>query len=119
VRAMAEEHGFDPGRVMPLGYSNGANIGAAMMLTGAARFPRAVLVRAMVPLTPERPPDLAGDEVLLERGLYDPMATAAQTKRLRGMLEEAGAKVTEHSARSGHELAKEDIEAAAHWLARG
>ena len=118
VRDMALEHGFDAGRVMALGYSNGANIAAAMLLTGAARFPRAVLVRAMVPLEPEPLPDLAGSEVLLETGLYDPMGTAAQTKRLRELLKSAGAEVTEHAARSGHEMTEGDIEAAARWLAR-
>jgi predicted esterase len=118
VREKAIEHGFDPARVMALGYSNGANIAAAMLLTGAARFPRSVLIRTMVPLEPDRLPDLAGDEVLLATGLYDPMATAAQTKRLRGLLESAGAVVTEHSERSGHQITEEDIEAAARWLAR-
>ena len=113
----AREHGFDAERVMAMGYSNGANIAAAMLLTGAARFPRAVLVRAMTPLQPEALPDLAGTEVLLATGLYDPMATAEQTRRLRDLLESAGAKVAEHAARSGHEMTQGDIEAATRWLA--
>ena len=71
-------------RVIALGYSNGANIAAAMLLTGAARFRRAVLMRPMAPLEPEPLPDLAGTEVLLATGLYDPIATAAQTRRLSG-----------------------------------
>jgi phospholipase/carboxylesterase len=118
VREMAREHGFDAGRVMALGYSNGANIAAAMLLTGAAAFPRSVLVRAMVPLEPEAQPDLTGTEVLLAAGLYDPLATAQQTKRLRGLLEGAGAKVTEHKEGTGHQMTAGDIEAAGRWLAR-
>jgi len=121
VREMALQHGFDPHHVMPFGYSNGANIAAAMLLTGAARFPRAVLIRPMVPLEPPilpTLPDLVGDEVLLANGLYDPLATPAQTTRLRQLLEGAGARVTEHPARSGHQLTQADIEAAATWLAR-
>jgi predicted esterase len=118
IREMALEHGFDPLRVMPFGYSNGANIAAAMLLTGTARFPRTVLIRPMVPLEPDTVPDLAGDEVLLANGLYDPLATAAQTLRLRQLLEAAGARVTEQPARSGHQITQGDIEAAAAWLAR-
>jgi predicted esterase len=118
VREKAREHGFDPERVMALGYSNGANIAAAMLLTGAAAFPRAVLIRAMVPLEPKTPPDLEGAEVLLETGLYDPLATAEQTGRLSELLENAGAKVTEHTERSGHEMTRGDIETAGRWLAR-
>lgn len=118
VREKAAEHGFDSERVMAMGYSNGANIAAAMLLTGAARFPRAVLARAMTPLEPEALPDLAETEVLLETGLYDAVAMAGQTARLRALLERAGALVTEHSEQSGHQMTQGDIEAARRWLAR-
>jgi len=118
VTEKAAEYGFDPARVMALGYSNGANIAAAMLLTGAAAFRRAVLIRTMVPLEPEKQPDLHGTEVLLSSGLYDPLATAQQTKHLRALLESAGATVTEHTERSGHQMTQGDIEAARRWLAR-
>jgi predicted esterase len=118
VRDKAGEHGFDAGLVMALGYSNGANIAAAMLLTGAAVFPRAVLVRAMVPLEPETLPELKGTEVLIEAGIYDPVATAEQTTRLGELLESAGATVTNHTERSGHEMTRGDIEAAGRWLGR-
>lgn len=118
VREKAQEHGFDAGKVLAFGYSNGANIAAAMLLTGAAVFSRAALVRAMVPLEPEQLPDLSGTEVLLAAGLYDPIATGAQTDRLAELLEAAGAKVTVHRERTGHQMTQGDIEAAGRWLAR-
>jgi phospholipase/carboxylesterase len=118
VKEKALEYGFDAARVMALGYSNGANIAAAMLLTGAAAFPRAVLVRAMVPLEPEPLPDLTGTEVLVASGIYDPIATQKQTRRLGELLESAGAQVTEHVERSGHEMTRGDIEVAGRWLAR-
>ena len=118
VTEKAREHAFDADRVMAFGYSNGANIAAAMLLTGAAAFPRSVLVRAMTPLEPERPPDLTGTEVLLAAGLYDPIANAEQTSHLGELLESAGAKVTGHAERAGHQMTQGDIEAAARWLAR-
>ena len=118
IREQAAEHGFDPTRVLALGYSNGANIAAAMLLTGAAVFPRAVLIRAMVPLEPATPPALAGTEVLLAAGRYDPIATPAQTRRLRELLEAGGATVTLHEENSGHQITRGDIEAATRWLAR-
>jgi predicted esterase len=119
LREKAVEHGFDADRVIALGYSNGANIAAAMLLTGAAAFPRAVLIRAMTPLEPEALPDLTGTEVLLAAGVYDPVATGAHTRRLAALLGSAGAKVTEHIERSGHEMTRGDIEAAGRWLAGG
>ena len=118
VREQAAEHGFDAAGVFALGYSNGANIAAAMLLTGAGKFGRAVLLRAMVPLEPEELPDLAGTEVLLASGIHDPIATPAQTRSLTRLLESAGATVTQYTAEAGHQLSQGDIEAARRWLAR-
>jgi predicted esterase len=118
VRGKAEEHGFNPARVSALGYSNGANIAAAMMLTGSFVFRNAALIRAMVPLEPETLPKLAGAGVLLAAGRYDPIATPAQTRRLAELLEGSGATVSIHEENSGHEMTRGDIEAAAPWLAR-
>jgi predicted esterase len=118
IREKGAEHGFEPGRLWALGYSNGANIAAAMLLTGDARFPRAVLLRAMAPLEPERLPDLGGIEVLLAQGAHDPIATPEETAALTALLERAGASVTVRNAQAGHPLTQGDIEAAAQWLAR-
>ena len=118
VREKAEENGIDPARVSALGYSNGANIAAAMLLTGSFVFRRAALIRPMVPLEPDTLPNLAGAEVLLAAGRYDPIATPAQTRRLAELLEGSSATVTVHEENSGHQMARGDIEAAQSWLAR-
>jgi phospholipase/carboxylesterase len=119
---MASRHGFDPARVHAFGYSNGANIAAAMLLTGAARFPRAVLVRAMAVLERkelEALPSLAGAEVLLAQGLYDPMGNARQTEALKELLEAAGARVEVRKQPAGHQITPGDVEAARAWLGGG
>jgi predicted esterase len=118
VREKAEEHDFDAARVSALGYSNGANIAAAMLLTGSFVFHRAAFIRAMVPLEPDPIPKLAGAAVLLSAGRYDPIATPAQTRRLAELLEGSGATVAVHEESSGHEMNRGDIEAARLWLAR-
>jgi predicted esterase len=118
VREKAQLHGFDPSRVFAFGYSNGANIAAAMLLTGSFVFRRAALIRAMVPLAPDPLPKLPGAEVLLAAGRYDHIATPAQTRRLTELLEGAGAAVTIHEENSGHEITRGDIEAAGLWLER-
>ncbi len=53
VRDAAREHGFDPTRVIAFGYSNGANMAAALMLLYPKLLAGAVLLRATIPLTPE------------------------------------------------------------------
>jgi predicted esterase len=119
IREKAKEYDFDPERVSVLGYSNGANIAAAMLLTGSFVFRRAVLIRAMVPLEPETIPKLAGVEVLIAAGRYDPIAAPAQARRLGELLEGSGATVSLHQESSGHQMARGDLEAAQKWLERG
>jgi phospholipase/carboxylesterase/glyoxalase family protein len=116
--AKAKEYGFDPARVCAFGYSNGANIAGAMLLTGSFVFARAALVRAMVPLEPDPLPKLPGADVLISAGRYDPIATPAQTRRLAELLEGSGATVSIHEESSGHEMGRGDVEAARVWLAR-
>ena len=48
-----------------LGYSNGANIAASLLLTRAGALAGAVLLRAMLPFEPQPLPDLGGIPVLL------------------------------------------------------
>ena len=50
VAAAAAEYAFAPERVIAVGYSNGANIAAAMLLLRPEALEAAILFRAMVPL---------------------------------------------------------------------
>ena len=117
VAAAAGRYGFDVGQVNAAGFSNGANIGAALLLLHPATLRRAVLLRAMTPLSAPPRPDLTGRSVFLAAGEQDSMVPAANTERLAAVLREAGADVTLHWSRGGHELAKGDVDAAAEWLA--
>ncbi len=116
VGRAAAHHGFNAGAVTAVGFSNGANIAASMLLLRPGTLAGAVLLRAMVPLTPPRLPDLAGREVFLAAGLADHMVPPASTKRLAEMLENAGASVTLHWSPSGHFLDGGDVSASREWL---
>ena len=54
VTAAAGHYNFNPQSVSAAGYSNGANIAASLMLLRPEILSRAVLLRAMVPLVPEK-----------------------------------------------------------------
>ena len=75
-----------------LGYSNGANIAAAMLLLRPDTLDSAILLRAMVPLSHAPPVDLAGKPVLILSGTDDPIITPAKATQLASMLQAAGAK---------------------------
>jgi phospholipase/carboxylesterase/glyoxalase family protein len=116
VLAAATRYGFDPGNVVAVGISNGANIAASLLLTRPELLRAAVLFRAMVPFEPARPPVLSGVPVWLGAGRADPMVPAANTERLAALLRAAGASVTLEWQPGGHGLAEGEIEAAARWL---
>src|SRR5436305_7999193 len=54
VTAAAQHYGFASDQLVAVGYSNGANIAASMLLLRPELLPAAILFRAMVPLHPEK-----------------------------------------------------------------
>lgn len=116
VKAAAEEYGFDPKFVYAAGYSNGANIAAAMMLLHPETLAGGILLRAMVPLVPETLPDLTGKSVLMLSGINDPIVPGENARRLEGLLSESGASVRHDKLPTGHQLIRPDVELSQLWL---
>ena len=118
VRAAADQYGFDPGNIVAVGYSNGANIAGSMLLLYPQSLRAAVLLSPMLPLKPEQMPNLKSVAIFVAAGRADPIVAPENTKQLVSLLEQAGADVIEHWHRGGHELTQSVIDAAHHWLAR-
>jgi predicted esterase len=116
VAAAAQHYGFASDNVNAVGYSNGANIAASILLLRPEIMHSAILFRAMVPLTPDTLPDLSSVHVWIGAGDQDPIVPASETKRLAELLRHAGADVTISFAKAGHGLTNDDLEAARHWL---
>jgi phospholipase/carboxylesterase len=107
------------GDVAPLavGFSNGANIAAAVLLLHPGTLSGGLLLRPMVPLVPEPLPRLHQVRVLIAAGRRDPIASPAQSRALADLLTEAGAEVALHWSEAGHNLVREDLEAGERWMA--
>ncbi len=116
INGAAHEYDLDAKRMVALGYSNGANIAAGLLLLRPAVLRGAILFRPMVPLEPDQQPDLSGVDVLITAGLQDPLTPVENVRQLVAMLSDAGARVAEHFFEAGHELVAEDIETARNWL---
>ena len=112
----AKHYEIDNKQIVALGYSNGANIAASMLLLRPEILSAAILFRAMVPLVPETTPDLSATRVLISEGDHDPIVSAAEAGRLAGLLRRAGADVTIRFFQSGHELTANDVDLAREWL---
>jgi predicted esterase len=118
VAAAAVEHGFSARDVTAVGFSNGANIAGALLLLRPDVLGAAVLLRAMVPLTPDTLPTIPQTPVLISNGRMDPIVSAEETERLAALLRSAGADVTVAWQNSGHELTDRDVTTAREWLAK-
>jgi len=116
VAAAAAHYGFEPSRIVAVGFSNGANIAAGVLLLHPGVLSGAVLFRAMVPLVPATPSDLSGTRVLISNGRQDPLVAPAETERLARMMRDAGAAVDVHWEPAGHQLTNGDVAAARAWL---
>ncbi|HEV3244118.1 MAG TPA: alpha/beta hydrolase [Chthoniobacterales bacterium] len=116
VIAAAKHYKIDIEKMIAVGYSNGANIAASILLLRPETFAAAILFRAMVPLVPETLPDLSSVRVLIGAGSVDPIVPASETKQLAELLRSAGADVTIRFFQGGHKLTQADIQAAQEWL---
>jgi phospholipase/carboxylesterase len=99
-----------------LGYSNGANVAAAILLLRPQALAGAILLRATMPL-PETPPvDLGVKPVMIISGARDPMMSLEGAARLAAVLRRDGAVVEHRTLPGGHELSQTDVDLARTWL---
>lgn len=104
-----------------VGFSNGANIAAALLLLKPDVLSGAILLRAMVPLSDPPKTDrikaeLGGKPVLLLSGQADPIVPASNSARLAALLSEAGARVDHKVLPAGHQLSQADVTLARNWI---
>jgi phospholipase/carboxylesterase len=116
LKSAAAYYRFDVGQLVAVGFSNGANIGASLLLLRPDVLRAGALIRAMVPIVPEPMPALSRTRVLISNGERDALVSSSETERLTGLFRAAGADVTLALQSAGHELTEADISAARTWL---
>ncbi|WP_054712782.1 alpha/beta hydrolase [Bacillus sp. JCM 19041] len=111
----AKEHQFDANQLIAVGYSNGANIAANVLYEHGSAFKGAMLFHAMVPQKGKQLPDLTNTSVFVGAGKRDPMIPAPETETLIADLRGASASVETYWTEGGHQLIRDEIEAAKSW----
>jgi phospholipase/carboxylesterase len=112
----SKTYNFDLQHMIAVGYSNGANIAASILLLRPEILSSAILFRAMVPLVPQTLPDLSNKRIFMSSGLRDPIVSLDEADRLFGLFKKAGANISLSWQESGHELTIEEIRKAREWL---
>ncbi|HEU4700244.1 MAG TPA: alpha/beta hydrolase, partial [Gemmatimonadales bacterium] len=118
VRAAAATYELDRSGIVAVGFSNGANIAASLLLRRPGLLRAAVLLSPMVPFEPDTSPDLTGTSVFIGAGRADTMTPPEQAERLAELLRAAGADVTLWWQPGGHTVTREEVEAAREWIGR-
>jgi phospholipase/carboxylesterase len=116
ILAASDHYRFDPKHVIAIGFSNGANIAASLLLLRPGLLAGAVLFHPMVPFVPGLFPDLAQTPVFISAGRMDPLVPSAQTEQLIQILQQSRADVTAHWHNAGHAITLDDIRVAQAWL---
>jgi predicted esterase len=116
VAEAARHYHVDPARIVAVGFSNGANIAASLLLLEPGVLAGAVLFRAMVPIVPDPLPSLQDTPIFMSNGRTDALIPAAEAERLADMLRRAGASLTIEWQPGGHQLTRQDVAQAQAWL---
>jgi len=109
---------YELGLIYAFGYSNGANIAAALMLLYPGAVAGACLLRARAIVRPHASPDLAGAPVLLSAGQSDEVIPLSGPEALAQVLSAANARVDFVVQNAGHDLTPADFSIAKQWLGR-
>ena len=107
---------YDIETLVALGYSNGANMAASLLLQRPESLVGAILFRVMVPFEPPKLPSLTGKKILMSCGNLDPLIPQIMSRKLHEMLEKSGALVSMNWVDAGHGLVQGDVERAREWF---
>lgn len=102
-------------QVTAIGYSNGANIAATLLLQHEQVFDKAILFHAMVPFRNKDMRALENTKVFIGAGLNDPIIPKKETEELIHVLRVQGAPVMDKWFNFGHQLTMEEVQAAQEW----
>jgi predicted esterase len=122
--AACREYELDARRLVAVGYANGANMAAALLLLCPGVLAGAALFRSMPPVPTDHAPKslpallAAPVPVLIANGAKDTITPPEHGLRLAELLRADGADVTEYGHPGGHALSAGDVEAARAWLSR-
>jgi predicted esterase len=118
VVAAANHYKIDRARLTAVGLSNGANIGATLLLLRPETLGGGILFRPMVVLDQSAAAgSLADKRVLLCNGTTDPLVPPGDPARLATLLRAGGAEVKLETVPASHALTPRDVAAAQSWLA--
>jgi phospholipase/carboxylesterase len=116
IQKCSVHYKFELRKTIAIGFSNGANIAASILLLHPDVFEGAILFRAMVPLVLNPLPDLSNKKILLSAGLQDPIVSRMETENLNRLFQKTNSNITLKWQNSSHNLIQDDLKIAKEWI---
>lgn len=102
--------------IVVVGYSNGANIASAVLALHPGIIDKAILLRPMLTLVPEKITPSPSTAVLILSGTSDPIVQRESVTELAEQLTRSAVKVTHIWEEAGHQLTQQDVNHMKEWL---
>lgn len=109
LKKLSTEYNFELEKAVLIGYSNGANIGAYLLLNYDLNVKGAMLMHSAYRSDTIGKSMLFDTEVLLTAGAQDMVATAGEAYTLKNKLENKGAKVSIKLTDGAHEISPMEL----------
>jgi phospholipase/carboxylesterase len=116
IASAAGHYRLDQKKLTAVGFSNGANIAASVLLLRPESLAGAILLRPMIVLQPKEVSDLSGKRILISSGKQDPIVPDDHPAGLAQLFRRAGASVTLRAQAAGHSLVPADVSDAQKFL---
>jgi phospholipase/carboxylesterase len=120
VDEVIPEYTIDPARLFILGFSQGAAMAGALLLTAPARVAGALLLSGYLPIDAGlaiQPAALAGKPIFVAHGTQDTVIPVEVGRLTRDYLQTAGAALTYREYPTGHGISAGELDDALAWLA--
>jgi len=118
VRDASAAYRLRADRLVAVGFSNGGNIAASLVLRCPATLAGAIIMRGGGPFVLAKPMNLERKPVLMLSGLDDPIVGTDEAGELANIFRAANVELTLHWEKAGHILVRGDILMAFDWLRR-
>ena len=116
IMELSRQYDFSLGSAVGVGYSNGANILAHLLLTNPNLIQTAILFHPMVPDREIEVPDLSQTNVLISAGMNDPICPKEESEDLFAMFSAKDSNVDLNWELGGHQLTYDEVLKSKDWL---
>jgi phospholipase/carboxylesterase len=113
---LSKEYEFNPNNITAVGYSNGANLIASLLMHYKHIVKEAILLHPMVPIRNVAIPLMPDTSVMITAGSNDPIVPSKETEELYTLLKDAQADIEIKWYPYGHRLSQDELSDIKSWL---